>query len=233
MSLGVYFTLKSSQYLGSVFIGLGTMYKFLPILSVIPIWIVDFCEKRYRQIFFEMTIICAIIAVLFGPYLLTDSSLAIESVFFNGTKIPDSFSLFSIFQLNSEIIPFILQIGLLSIFFYTVIIHFNLFPANSYSGVFFFLAVFMLLNKNLYPHYYLWIFPFFAYSCIKTDKMLLLTALAVFNTILLSLFYIDYGQLVNSSPLLPFIFHFTNWLALYYILKVLWSEKTSPLLSSV
>lgn len=217
MILGAYYFLYDSLVASSVFIGFGAMYKFFPLLAAIPILAFLGVRKAWKSAFVYGVILLGTCVAIIAPYLYFDVQATLQDLVFTGSKYPDSFSIYNALPLESTTLPFALQAVLL-IAAYLIIKKYGLFADCTFESIALFVALFVMLNKNIYPHYFLWVFPFFAYWFISNEELVKLTLLMIVDTVLLSLFWLNYGELVNSNILLPLTFQALNWAAIVYII---------------
>ena len=217
MILGIYFILKQEDGISAFSFGLGGMYKFIPFLALIPIFIGYLLKGDAKKMVTYILIIGITTTITVVPYLFLNYGAALHYILFNSTKFPDSFSIFRIIPVYSTSWPFILQFALLAAI-YGFALKWGKINIRSFEGITLFIVLFMLLNKNFYPQYFLWIFPFFAYWFLAHQMPLRIAGIFLIDSVLLSLYWVDYGNLVNSSIILPLIFHLINWGIIGYIL---------------
>jgi|BioPla2DNA2_1021312.scaffolds.fasta_scaffold42230_2 hypothetical protein len=217
MILGIHYFLYDSLVASSFFIGFGAMYKFFPFLAAIPMLAFLGVRKAWKNTFVYGVILLGTCAAIIAPYLYFDVQATLQDLVLTGSKYPDSFSIYNVLPLESTTLPFALQAVLL-IAAYLIIKKYGLFADCTFESIALFVALFVMLNKNIYPHYFLWAFPFFAYWFISNEELGKLTLLMIVDTALLSLFWLNYGELVNSNILLPLTFQALNWAAIVYII---------------
>jgi 4-amino-4-deoxy-L-arabinose transferase-like glycosyltransferase len=216
MAAAIYYSLKGQDFLAAVFIGVGTMYKWFPLLALIPIIFGEIADRKVKKILLYGIVVGTICLSVSLPFLLIDKEKTVYYYLYNSRKLPDSFSVFRIFPISSENLPFIVQVVAVFVLFYVIVYKHKVFDVKSVEGITFFAALFILLNKNLYPHYFLWVFPFIAYWYVCNDELLKLVFVLLVNTPLLGLFWFRNGEYVNSSIALPLIFHVFNWAVICY-----------------
>jgi hypothetical protein len=201
------------------------MYKFLPILAAVPILLHLYKERRFRTSVLYLLIIGVICAVIVTPFLLNDPVKALGLIFNTGVKVPDGFSLFRAFDLQDRVLPFVIQIGATASIFY-VIIRKRIFEPFSFEAISFFVALFMMFNKNLYPQYFIWIFPFLAYWFILNRHSSWLTILLLFDTALFCIrTYRLAGHLDSYGYKIALVFQIVNWVAIGY--AILYQKRTN------
>ncbi len=217
MILGIYCFLYDSLGASSFLIGFGAMYKFFPLLVAFPIFAFLGVKKAWKSIIVYGVILLGTCIAIIAPYMYFDAQATLQDLVFTGSKYPDSFSIYNALPLDSSTVPFFLQAVLL-VAAYFIIKKYGLFEDCSFESITLFVALFIMLNKNIYPHYFLWAFPFFAYWFISNSEPEKLALLMIADTALLSLFWLNYGALVNSNIMLPLIFQALNWVAIVYII---------------
>lgn len=232
MILGVYYFLYDSLVASSFFIGFGAMYKFFPLLAAIPILVFLGIKKAWKSTVIYGVILLGTCAAIIAPYLYFDVEATLQDLVFTGSKYPDSFSIYNALPLESTILPFVLQ-AILLVAAYLIIKKYGLFADCTFESIALFVALFIMLNKNIYPHYFLWAFPFFAYWFISNGEPGKLALLMIADTALLSLFWLNYGELVNSNIMLPLIFQTLNWTAIGYIIYRQRQKEQLPLRAQI
>lgn len=230
MILGIYYFLYDSLVASSFFIGFGAMYKFFPLLGAIPILAFLGIRKAWKNTFVYSVILLGTCVAIIAPYLYFDVEATLRDLVFTGSKYPDSFSMYNILPLESATLPLVLQ-AILLVAAYLIIKKYGLFADCTFESITLFVALFIMLNKNIYPHYFLWAFPFFAYWFISNNELGKLALLMIVDTALLSLFWLNYGELVNSNAMLPLVFQALNWTAIVYIIYRQRQNKLLPLRS--
>lgn len=218
MVTAIYCFLEGKDFLAAVFLGVGTMYKWFPLLAFVPILFHGILKRKVRQVVLYVFVIGVICVLVSAPFLLLDREKTIYYYLYNSRKMPDSFSVFRIFPVASETLPFVVQVVAVLVLFFLIVYKFKVFDDNSFEGITFFVALFIMLNKNLYPHYFLWVFPFIAYWYVYNDELFKLVFVLLVNTPLLGLFWFRNGEYVNASIALPLIFHVFNWTIIGYAL---------------
>ncbi|MEN6343548.1 MAG: glycosyltransferase family 39 protein [Methanospirillum sp.] len=217
MLLGTLFALRNQWTASATFIGIGVMYKFLPILAAVPLLLHLYKERRFRTGTLYLLIVGVICVVIVTPFLLDDPVKVLGLIFNTGTKFPDGFSLFRVFYIPDRTLPFIIQIGATAAIFY-IVIRKRIFELFSFEAISFFVAVFMMFNKNLYPQYFIWIFPFFAYWYILNRHSAWLAILLLFDSVWLNFLWLQRLYFYTLTPWPMIVFHVVNWTAICYAL---------------
>jgi hypothetical protein len=210
MFCALYFIEKERDLFYSIFTALGGLYKFFPLLTFFPVSIDCIRERKYRKPVFILFVIMLIGGAVFAPFLLTNLQETLQISLYAGAKLPDSFSLFRVFPVENEFLPFVYQVVAVSAL-YLMAIRWDLFRGDDLSRISLFTALFVMLNKNLYPQYFLWVFPFIALCFLKFHRDIELILILFIDTGILSIYWINLGNYVNSGPALPLLFQAFTW----------------------
>ncbi|MEN6343546.1 MAG: glycosyltransferase family 39 protein [Methanospirillum sp.] len=213
MLLGILFAFRERWAASAASIGIGVMYKFLPILAAVPILFYLYRKRHFRFATFYLLVVGVICAVILTPFLLDDPVKVLALIFNTGSKLPDTYSLFYACYIPDRILPFLVQIGATATIFY-IVIRKRIFELFSFEAITLFVALFMMLNKNLYPHYFIWIFPFFAYWFIRHGYSVWLIVLLLFDTVLLCLKWFQPSHFASWTPWPTIVFQVVNWTAI-------------------
>ena len=157
MILGIYFILKQEDGISAFSFGLGGMYKFIPFLALIPIFIGYLLKGDAKKMVTYILIIGITTTITVVPYLFLSSDAALHYILFNSTKFPDSFSIFRIIPVL-YIMAFYLTVCVAggNLWFCTYVGKINI---RSFEGITLFIALFMLLNKIFTPSIFYGYFP--------------------------------------------------------------------------
>ncbi len=212
---GIHYSDKGKNLLAATLFGLGTMYKPFSILPVFPILVHRAVKKEWKTIFSYVSIISIICIIISSPFFFIDYEATIRGYLYNSGKMPDSLSIFNVLQIRSKNLPFVIQGTVLILLFLLIVYKFNVFESCSFESITLFLALFIMLNKNLYPHYFLWAFLFLAYWYIGNDKLIHLSFILSVDTFLCILYWIN-PTLTRIGITLPLAFQTINWSAIGY-----------------
>ncbi len=155
---------KSKKYLKSgFFFGLSLLVKPTTIIYIIPLILYMFHEKDKGVVKIGFT---SASTFLLGslPFLILTPKEYIYDVFLvHTTRLDNNMSFYNLFfqELSKTVIPFIIQLLALGICF---VLLYRTITFTDYSkviyAVFPFVALFLLTNRILYPHYLPFLFPF-------------------------------------------------------------------------
>ncbi len=166
MLLSIYFFLKNKPEPAGAALAAAFMSKPFPVLLFF-VFIPYYLERKFIQKFFLYFLLVA--GLISAPFLLLARQDFIHYAFlYNFERVPDSLSFYFYFlpQLDTRFLPFVFQavfVGWLSL---------SIFKSGKKNvsfllqSILFILSGFFVINRINYPHYLIYIVPFFSFVVI-------------------------------------------------------------------